>query len=134
MKLQINQETKIKDVQKTFSGVYPFLKIEFYKNPHAEKKLSADEDKISADETLSEVGNFKKPETIDINKHRTVASLESEFYEKLGVAAQVSRRTGTIWIETSLTDERSLGLQNKQGKMASMLPEEDIIMEDDLQR
>lgn len=133
MKLQINKETTIKEVQKKFSEIYPFLKIEFYKKPHAENELSSAIDIISSAETISKVGNFKKPENIDINKHCTVAELEGEFYEKLSIAVQVSRRTGNIWIETSLTDNRTLGMQNKQGKIASTV-NADILIEEDFER
>ncbi|HUZ60404.1 MAG TPA: hypothetical protein VMU83_16650 [Hanamia sp.] len=119
MKLQINKETKIKDIQKKFSDAYPFLKIEFYKKPHGENELSSMKDKISPDELISENKNFIKAASLDINKHSTVAELEKEFYERFGIAMQVSRRAGNIWIETSLTDSRTLGVQNKQGKSAS---------------
>ncbi|HET7118829.1 MAG TPA: hypothetical protein VFI29_20225 [Hanamia sp.] len=131
MKLQINKETRIRDVQKKFTEVYPFLKIEFYKKPHAEKKLSSISDRISSEEVLSKVGNFTKFENINLNKRRTVAEFESEFYKKTGVAIQVSRRAGNIWIETSITDDRTLGMQNKQGKIASST-NVDFLMEEDI--
>ncbi|MEO8960476.1 MAG: hypothetical protein ABI325_01255, partial [Ginsengibacter sp.] len=56
---------------------------------------------------------------IDIDKSRTVAELEKEMYEKLGVAMQVSRKSGNIWLETSFTDDRTLELQNEQGEVMS---------------
>lgn len=93
--------------------------MNFIKTQHAEKELSSAEDKISPEETISELGHLKSQESIDINKNRTVAELEGEFYDKLGIAVQVSRRTGNIWIETSQTDDRTLGMQNKQGEMSS---------------
>lgn len=119
MKLQIDAETKIRDVQKKFTEVYPFLKVEFYKEPHAEKKVSALKDRISPDKIISEQVKSFKAESIDINRHRTVAALEKEFYEKLGVAMQVSRKSGNIWIETSKTDDKTLRTQNQLGKTMS---------------
>lgn len=133
MKLQINKETRIKDVQKKFTEVYPFLKIEFYKKPHAEKKLSSVSDRISPEEVISEWGNLTKPGSININKRRTVAEFENEFYKKTGVAIQVSRRAGNIWIETSITDDRTLEMQNRQGTIASN-PKEDVATEEDFER
>lgn len=119
MKLQINKKTKIKDLQKIFSDAYPYLKIEFYNKPHREKELSSVKDRISPGKIIGELDNFKGRDSINISKDRTVADMEAEFYDKFGIAVQVSRRTGDLWIETSLTDYRTLGMQNQQGKMAS---------------
>lgn len=119
MKLQIDTETKIRDLQKKFTEVYPFLKVEFYKEQHAEKKVSAIKDRISPDKIISELVKSFKAESVHINRHRTVAALEKDFYEKVGVAMQVSRKSGNIWIETSKTDDKTLRTQNQLGKTMS---------------
>ena len=126
MKLQINKKTKIKDLQKEFSNAYPYLKIEFYNKPHREKELSSVKDRISPGKIIGELDNFKGRDSINIAKDRTVADMEAEFYDKFGIAVQVSRRTGDLWIETSLTDYRTLGMQNQQGK-ASSINEDSLI-------
>jgi hypothetical protein len=119
MKLQINNDTKIIDVQKKFNEVYPFLKVEFYKRDYSEKKVSPFNDRISPDKIISaEVKSFQ-PGSIDINRHHTVSAVEREFYEKVGIAMQVSRKSGKIWIETSRTDDRTLKAQNQLGKTMS---------------
>ena len=128
MKLQINNKTKIIDLQKVFSDAYPYLKIEFYSKPHREKQLSSAKDRISPGEIFSELDSFKGRNYISIGENRTVADVEAEFYDKFGIAVQVSRRTGDLWIETSLTDYRTLGMQNQQGKMARQALENDHIV------
>lgn len=120
MKLQINRETKIKDLQKEFSNVYPFLKIEFYKKPHAEKELTHKKFRLNTDKILSEESESFKPSEIDISRNKTVAALEQEVFEKLGIAMQVSRKSGNIWLETSFTDDRTLETQNQQGQAISI--------------
>lgn len=120
MKLQIRKTTKIKDLQKVFSDTYPYLKLDFYSRPHREMQLSAEKDKISPEEKISELGKLKEKGMIEIEDEKTVAELEAEFYEKFGIASQVSRRAGDIWIETSLTDNRSLDMQNQYGLMTSL--------------
>lgn len=119
MKLHISKKTSIHELQKQFSDIYPFLKIELYNKPHAEKKLSSAKDKMSSGEIISASKNFKKTGAIDISQDRTVAELEKDFHDMFGIAMQVSRRNGSIWIETSLTDNRTLEMQNQQGMMAS---------------
>lgn len=133
MKLQINLETKIKDIQNQFTELYPYLKVEFYRKPHSEKELSSAADRISPDKSFSEENKSLKPESIAINRHRTVGALEKEFYEKFGIAMQVSRKSGNIWIETSKTDDRTLKEQNRLGKTMSS-QQIDLISEEEFER
>lgn len=128
MKLQIDAQTKIKDVQQKFTEVYPFLKVEFYKEPFG-KKVSAINERLSPDRIIIEEG-FKSG-SIDICRHRTVAALEKEFYEKFGIALLVSRKSGNNWIATSKNGDKTLKAQNQLGKAVSsqqpgVLSEEEI--------
>lgn len=127
MKLQINKETKIKDIQKSFSAHYPYLKIEFYKQPHSEAELSSKKDRILPVRTIGEVSKIRTAKTVDVNPDRTVADLESAFYKKFGIAIQVARRTGNIWIQTSLSDSRTLGMQNEQGRMSVSVNKNELV-------
>jgi len=119
MKMHIKSETTVADLQNEFKKVYPFLKIEFYGKPHAEKKLSAKKDKIISVKRISELGKSFKEGSVDISKHRTVAQLEKDFYKKFGVALQVLRRSQNTWIETSFTDNRTLEMQNTGGESSA---------------
>lgn len=119
MKFQLDNDTKISDLQKKFNEVYPFLKVEFYKRPYSAKKVSAMKDRIAPGAIISADAISFKPANINIGDHRTVSSLEKEFYKKFGIAMQVSRKSGKIWIETSKTDDRTLAEQNLLGKTMS---------------
>src|SRR5690606_24691383 len=112
---------KIEDVQKKFKDVYPYLKIDFYKKKHDEEELSPIEDMISSDKLFSQVGKSIITREIDISKHRTVADLEKAVYDKFGISMQVSRKSGSVWIQTSKTDHRTLEMQNESGKAMSSL-------------
>lgn len=120
MKLSITKVSKIKDLQEKFTAVYPFLKIEFYTQPHEKNQLSVQKDKISPQKVISKIGRYSKADQVNIDGNRTVAEVEHEFYEKFGIAMQVSRRTRNVWIETSLTDNRTLEMQNKQGEESTI--------------
>lgn len=108
MKLEITKETTASDVQKKFSGHYPGLKLQFYKEKN--------EDGINKDNALAENSLFKKEAIISIDKARTVADFEKEFWENTGVAAQVFRQSGNIWLQTTRTDDWTLEQQNLQGE------------------
>lgn len=131
MKLQIEAGTKIKELQKKISETYPYLKVEFYKQPYSEMKVSEKKGKMLPDEIISGQSDSFEAENFDINRNRTVGAVEKEFYEKFGIAMQVSRRSGNIWIETSKTDNRTLKAQNQLGKsmnssQAQLIPEEEF--------
>jgi len=51
-----------------------------------------------------------------IEETMSVADLEKAFKDQFGLMAQVFRRSGNIWLETSITDKWSLKQQNELGK------------------
>ncbi|MGN6193867.1 MAG: hypothetical protein ACTHOB_02945 [Ginsengibacter sp.] len=114
MKLQVTETTSIKDLQKEFSKVYPFLKIEFFKTSHLGKMFY--NDKLFSDIVLSEIARFLKPGSIHIDKHCTITQLEEKFYNKFGIALQVSHRSKGIFISGAFTDNMTLKEQNEVGK------------------
>ena len=129
MKIQIKADTKFSDVQKKFTASHPFLKVEFYKEKYSENEVST-KDRMDSDKIISEQSKKFKPDSLDINKNRTVAEVEKEFYKHFGITMQVSRKSGNIWIETSKTDDRTLEAQNQLGESMSsqhvdILPDEE---------
>lgn len=107
MKLEITKETSVSDVQEKFSKQYPALKLEFYK----EKSANG----INKENALEETSHFKKEVSIAIGKDRSVADFEKDFWDNTGVAAQVFRKSGNIWLQTTRTDDWTLEQQNSQG-------------------
>jgi hypothetical protein len=95
--ININTESSVKNIQVQFNSLYPFLKIEFLKS----------------------MASFINSGIININSKRTVAEIENEFKEKIGVPIQVFRKSGNVWIETTLTDDWTLEQQNKEGEQIS---------------
>ncbi len=107
MKLEINKHTPVSEIQKKFSEHYPALKLEFYKQKAV--------DGMNTKGVLDEESHFKKEAEISISKERTVAEFEKDFWDKTGVAAQVFRQSGSIWLQTTRTDDWTLDQQNTQG-------------------
>lgn len=119
MYINIKADTRISDIKKQFSDVYPFLKIEFFKRPHAKHKLSAEMDRIIADKSISSLTKNTAEAQIDIDGKRTVLMVEQDFWELFGLSVQVFRRAMNMWIETSFTDSWTLASQNSEGEMFS---------------
>jgi hypothetical protein len=118
MKLQLNKESSIKSIQKEFSEHYPYLKVEFYKNHSIGPRLLRAQ-LLSASECSRKLDGTLNGNLININKSRTVAELEKDFERLLGFRVLVFRKTGKMWVETTLTDDWTLEDQNLEGEQLS---------------
>ncbi len=114
MLLSIQKNGTIGEAQNRFSSVYPFLKIEFYKNlePGFSRKH------LTPLNTFQSAG-LKHEGSLEITPVMTVGQLENVFGEKFGLSVQVSRKSGPVWLETTMTDSWTLQQQNEHGREIS---------------
>ena len=59
--------------------------------------------------------------TITYSEEMSVSELEKQFADKLKLSAQIFRKSGRIWLETTFTDSWSLKKQNQEGMELSQL-------------
>ena len=122
MMLEITQNRFIHEVQSDFNRLYPFLKLEFY-NCNGSRAASKRQHLLNsmpvAKAGLTRNGN------IEVNDLMTVGELEKILQTEFGLSAQVSRKSGVIWLETTMTDSWTLKKQNEHGKELS-----DVIVND----
>jgi hypothetical protein len=121
MKITINNNRKIHAVQEEFNKVYPYLKLEFFAKSNtaggnSSEKLIRNDSKTMAD-CRTEHNNGELVITEDMN----VAELEQRFRDIFGITIQVLRKSGNVWLETSKTQNWTLGDQNKQGESLEYL-------------
>jgi len=115
MNLNIENMMLVEDVKKLFTNLYPFLKIELYKSLNEAKQNHIKKEPLPSNFILSKCLN--NPESIAINWSNdiTVEQLETQF-EKIGLSAEIFRRSGNVWVETSLTDNWTLQQQNEEAE------------------
>ncbi|AFD06552.1 hypothetical protein Solca_1473 [Solitalea canadensis DSM 3403] len=113
--LRIDNNATVTDLQRNFNKEYSYLKVEFFRHQHETKKASPKSDQIDSKDLLINYLANGNSNTIDISEDRTVAMVEKDFWEKLGLSAQIFRKSGNLWIETSLTDDWTLSRQNYEG-------------------
>jgi len=118
MKINIDKESLIGDIQKQFTAHYSFLKIQFHKKRSSDKRFIREEPAAPC-ELFRNLSGTDKTGIVNINCKRSIADVENEFKNKYGVDAEILRKSGTLWIETSLTDDWSLEKQNKEGEQIS---------------
>lgn len=117
MILDITQNKAISDVQKDFNREYPFLKIDFYKKSDP---ASGGATRNHLKNTLPiKAAGLTSQGHIEISDAMTVAQLEMIFREQFGLPVQVSRKSGTIWLETTISDNWTLKQQNDHGRELS---------------
>ena len=118
MKLNINKETTVESIQDAFSYTYPYLKIAFYTQEVARYNHSNGHRRLLTGNVAHLLADMSDYRFIDISKNRTVAEVEADFVS-VGLQAQILRKSGTVWIETLLTRNWTLELQNQGGEMLS---------------
>jgi len=114
MLLHISQSQTLKDTQDEFNSAYPYLRIEFYRTIEpgfARRHLKSMMPMTAA--------GLKQNGDLEISDLMTVGQLENAFREKFGLNVQVSRRSGTLWLETTMTNNWTLKQQNDHGRELS---------------
>jgi hypothetical protein len=107
MEINIDNNRSFQNVQYEFNDRYPFLKIDFLRPYIGERSLILRRQRI--------------PGTINIEGKRTVDQVVNDFGEIFGFCMIVLRRSGNVWIETSLTSDWSLEQQNREGESISRI-------------
>lgn len=126
MLLTINGERFVKDIQLDFSMAYPYLRLEFFRINGMNKNQAVKQNQVKHDQQLrlAKGVDIKKGDLL-IEDSMSVAELEKAFKDKFGLLTQVFRRSGNIWLETTITDSWSLRQQNDLGKEITMGKTED---------
>jgi hypothetical protein len=117
MNIIVDKESLVKDIQKEFNSCYPFLELTFFKKRSTGRALLISE--VASEKYLKNLPGFIGPAIIDISSDRTAKDLEEDFKEHVGLAIQVFRKSGNLWIETILTNDWTLERQNKEGEIIS---------------
>ncbi len=115
MEILINDTRTISEVQRDFSKEFPFLKIEFFDAPHQAEKSLPKSKMYAHDRKLAACRKQHINGKVKIAKNQKVNDLENDLWVNFGLSAQVFRKSGNLWIETSLTDSWTLEQQNREG-------------------
>jgi hypothetical protein len=129
MHLVISKEKTIQDIQEDFSEHFPFLKLEFYKLQTGDSGLSVKKH-LPQSCTLRSAGLKPEGDVLDISNTMTVNELEHLFLKRFGLDVQVSRKSGVLWLETTMTDNWTLQKQNEHGREVSVTARVPLKIED----
>ena len=130
MKLRIAPNRLISDVQKDFNTAFPFLKIEFFQKRMPQPAYTFQE-MLPRNRRIAEGQTAVTDGDIEISSTMTVRDLEKMFKDQFSLGVQVFRRSGNLWLETTMTDGWTLELQNQHGKEISTINKKDSSQESD---
>lgn len=117
MVIEVMKNKTIADLQDDFNQLYPFLRLDFYKNVNG-RLGSFLKQKLNKTVLLYNAGNQKEGK-LEITDFMTVEQLEKIFQNRFGMSVQVSRKSGSVWLETTMTDNWTLKQQNEHGRELS---------------
>jgi hypothetical protein len=111
----ITDEKKLKDIQREFKQQFSHLKIVFYEAEHGHGEGSREHTALDPELTVGEVRSKKVEGDFEIKGSQPVGELEQALYDRYGLNAQVFRKSGNLWLQTTKTDSWTLNEQNRKG-------------------
>ncbi|MFT6320719.1 MAG: hypothetical protein ACJAT4_001647 [Granulosicoccus sp.] len=115
--MKVNNSKKLKNLQKEFNEVFPYLKIEFFSKPYEAGNGSNEADILSTELTVGEVRENDTDGFIPMDGTIPVGIFEKLFQDNFGLFAQVYRKSHGKWLQTWVTDVWTLEEQNNRGKI-----------------
>lgn len=117
MTLHLFPEKTLGATQAEFSTAFPGLKLAFFSKAHpayegSEAKLLVQ----NAPMPLSELAPGMKTGQLLLDPTMPTWQVERLFEEEFGLHVQVFRRSGNLWLETSVTDDLSLEAQQAKAR------------------
>ena len=119
MNLTINKQATIADIQHAFHHYFPYLKIEVFSQPHELHKLSNENTHLTNETLLSSIPTLTKEGDFHFDADIKTGEFEQNIWNHFGLAVQIMRKAGHVWLQTSQTDDWSLAKQNELAKNAS---------------
>lgn len=119
MHITINDNRQIATIRDEFTHSFPYLRLEFFTQPHLAGKGSPRSQLYPVSSTLGQCRTRHNGGSVMITGEMTVADLEQRFLDVYGLSVQVFRKSGKVWLETTVTDGWTLNKQNQQGAALS---------------
>lgn len=121
MEIKITNNRKISEIQKDFSTLFPFLKLEFFSNHNSKKEKAEKEQPVDCSKRIQDCRKVNRKGHVTISPGQTVAELEKAFFEFYGLPVQIFRKSGKMWLQSTITDDWTLKEQNEHGEALSKL-------------
>jgi len=119
MKLHIDDNKTIEEIQTEFINVFKYIKIEFFSKAHKSGEGSAKEYLLEHTKKLGEIRTKHTEGDIIITPTMLVSEVETIFEDSFGIHAQIFRKQNNVWLETTNSDSWTLAKQIETGEFMS---------------
>lgn len=119
MHIEINDNTRIGEIQKAFSDFYPYLEINFYKSPHKKYEGSEKKNLLSPDLRINKIKKTHISGILEILPLFTVAAVEKEFMQRFALSVQILWKADNHWEQTTDRDDFTLKELNEIARSSS---------------
>lgn len=124
----IKNEMTLAEIEQQFSDQFKNLKMEFYFDEHHSKQGTIAKP-INKSKKLGDVRVRHHEGAVILSPYMTVEELESLFHDIYGLNVQIFRKSGNLWLQTTVTDTWALKDQNLKGSVVVVAePETDLAM------
>lgn len=127
MEIIITEDSTLAELNEQFQSHYPFLKLQFYENnvdPEKHKEVPGEPVK-NYNRTVHDLIHGRVNATLSMNGQLHVNTFEKSWFEQAGIWCQVFRRSGNVWLQTTVTDDMTLRGVNQFGIEMSQPVEKD---------
>lgn len=116
IRIDINSSASINEVNEPFRAKFPYLRLEFFAfktggNFREDKKHLI----IEKDVALGKLFPKFRKASISLSGNLKARTLENMITEQSGLHVQVFRKSGSVWLETIITDSKTLTALNTIG-------------------
>ncbi len=119
MNLHISPNFLISDVQKEFNTEFAFLKLEFFKKKALSHSDYSASQMVPGNRKIGYIQVSRIEGNIEIDGKMKVQDLETRLKDVFSLAVQVFRKSGNLWLETTMTDSWTRTQQNNHGRELS---------------
>ncbi|HEY0678203.1 MAG TPA: hypothetical protein VGD17_07945 [Chitinophagaceae bacterium] len=130
MELTIAGARYIQEIQHDFNDAFPFLKIEFFKPQSSRTVHAYAANLLKHSLKINEARRLQQDGVMEIKDITKVSDLEKDFKEKFGLYVQVFRKSGNVWLETTMSDNWTLKQQNDHGREISTYTSKPLVSND----
>ena len=116
MQISITDSDTLAFVQKEFSALFPYLKLEFFFSPELTGMKPVLKPVRDTNQTLASFRSSRKKSKLILTPEMSSASLEELFKETFGITLRLYRKSGKEWLTITSSDKWSLEQQNNEGK------------------
>jgi hypothetical protein len=115
----VQQDSDIRTVREHFAELYPYLRINFFRNKNNSHAITSQSIVFSDSVKLNEINPGFSGGTIGVSDDMSILEFENEFLRQFGLSVQLSRKSGNLWLDTVKTNQWTVKEQNDHGEAIS---------------